>query len=240
MNPTESLGSEQSPSHLPFLPVAPPRSPVAPSNHVLHSPQKTRYTQVIAKLYQTGDTKTGVGQQLFLTITCPLWSVCRREERPRRQRAGFRVGFPVLVCEQLCSGRGQFADSGAILGSKMGTAPPGDLGARSPGSLFLLHSNATAVNCRVWCLCHIRVEASTCDKATRVPLPAHPTGSHFVATVPLGTCGHLRWACAWYPGCHFSSPARACSVVGCFGGLFHVVCAPFSSSKDIVSPRESH
>lgn len=71
-------------------------------------------------------------------------------------------------------------------------------------------------------MCHIHIEARTCDKAARVLLPVDPTRSPFVVTVPLGTA--LLWTfsvmvlCVWCPvGVIFSSPARACSVVGCLG-----------------------
>lgn len=97
----------------------------------------------------------------------------------------------VLTCEQLYSLRRQFSlilEPSWVRGGGQPPPPhPGNLRAQRPGSLFLLHSDAMAVNCRVWCSCHICVEAVTCDRAARVPLPAHPTGSHFVATVPLGT-----------------------------------------------------
>lgn len=109
MSPTESLGNEQSPSHLPFLPVSPFDSPVAPRDRVLHSSQKTSYTQVIAKVFQTGDTKTGVGQQLFLTITCPLCfcllqrgASTRAESRVRSGLPGVNVGAALFCDGAVC------------------------------------------------------------------------------------------------------------------------------------------
>lgn len=125
-----------------------------------------------------------------------------------------------------------------------GTASSWELQGKEPWKFVLVHSNVVAVNCRVWCSCHVRVEAMAYDKAATVPLPAHPAWSHFEATVLSGAwvAVDIRGGpvCVVPGGCHLFQGPGLLQRWPC-GLVFPIWCvAPSLDSEDLVSPRESH
>lgn len=131
---------------------------------------------------------------------------------------GLRSACPTVNTSPALFSEEGFSDWGPSWAWGRAQPPPGNHEAWSSASLFSVHSNVMAVNCRVWYLCHMHVEAMTCDKATRVFLPGAPLWlpCHWD---PGWLQTFAVVSCAVPGGCRFL-PARTCSGVVCLGWSF--------------------
>lgn len=199
---------------------------------------RENYTQGITKPFQT----RGAGWQPFLTqqrafCASPLtlgWG-------GGGVYTGIRVGFERVSLSYRISSpvlrRGHSLALGAILGLGWGQPPPGTCRAQSPGSCFWVNSNAMAANCRVWHLRHIPVEATTCGKATRVPLPGTSGKEPWGARLAVDALGD---PCAQCPAAPFSPPGPGPAPhLALWVGLSHLVCGPILEPLRTLSAPES-